>query len=156
MQSQYVVLFYKTLFGVEPPEATEELVEWRYIYDHRYGSFTTPSLGIPTAAFAWDATSNPPTVQFINQSIAATSSMWDFGDGNSSTEFSPSHTYAFSGDVETFTVCLTINGDPMLQVCHEVEVSNLLGGPTLSLWTLSTTELYNLTTEQLYNLKLIN
>ncbi len=43
-------------------------------------------------------------VNFSNFSLNATSYSWDFGDGNSSTEESPSHTYAEGG---TYTVVLT-------------------------------------------------
>ncbi len=51
------------------------------------------------------------TVQFSNFSLNATSYSWDFGDGNSSTEQSPSHTYSEAGD---YTVTLTArNADGM-------------------------------------------
>ena len=41
-------------------------------------------------------------------SVLATSWAWDFGDGNTSTAQSPSHTYAASG---TYNVCLIATGD---------------------------------------------
>ena len=37
------------------------------------------------------------TVDFNNGSIASDNWIWDFGDGNTSTEFEPSHTYATAG-----------------------------------------------------------
>lgn len=40
--------------------------------------------------------------------IGATSWLWDFGDGNTSTMQNPSHTYTASG---TYTVCLTVTDD---------------------------------------------
>ena len=43
-------------------------------------------------------------VDFTNQSSASTSQLWDFGDGNTSPLFSPSHTYAATG---TYKVKLT-------------------------------------------------
>lgn len=43
-------------------------------------------------------------VQFTDASILAVSHSWDFGDGNTSTETSPSHTYAVAG---TYDVTLT-------------------------------------------------
>lgn len=49
----------------------------------------------------------PCTVNFTNQSSNATSFSWDFGDGNSSTQTSPSNEYKSAG---TFTVKLTANG----------------------------------------------
>ncbi len=58
----------------------------------------------PTAAFS--ATPSMLEVQFDNQSTAATSFAWDFGDGQTSTERAPRHRYAQSG---VFTVVLTVS-----------------------------------------------
>lgn len=44
------------------------------------------------------------TYSFSNQSTSATSYAWDFGDGNSSTDFEPTNTYPGEG---TFTITLT-------------------------------------------------
>ncbi len=46
------------------------------------------------------------TVNFTDESTGATSWLWDFGDGNTSTEQSPVHTYDF---IDNYTVTLTIN-----------------------------------------------
>jgi PKD repeat protein len=46
------------------------------------------------------------TVNFTDESTGATSWLWDFGDGNTSTEQSPVHTYEY---VDNYTVTLTIN-----------------------------------------------
>jgi len=46
----------------------------------------------------------PCDVTFVNGSTNATSYSWNFGDGGTSTEDNPSHTYASSG---TFSVVLT-------------------------------------------------
>ena len=45
-------------------------------------------------------------VTFTNASVDADTYKWDFGDGKSSTEFSPKHTYEAAG---TYTVCLHAN-----------------------------------------------
>ena len=45
----------------------------------------------------------PLTIQFSNQSSYAHSYLWDFGDGNTSTDKHPTHTYAQPGD---YTVTL--------------------------------------------------
>ena len=49
----------------------------------------------------------PSIVNFTNLSFNADSYLWDFGDGNTSTAFSPNHTYIQSG---SYTVSLTVNG----------------------------------------------
>lgn len=65
------------------------------------------------------------TIVFTDQSTsdgAIGSWAWDFGDGNTSTEQNPSHTYAEPG---TYQVCLTItdaDGDCTSHVCHQVVV----------------------------------
>lgn len=57
----------------------------------------------PTAAFRADRTTGimPLTVQFTNESADGTAPitgwLWDFGDGSTSTERHPSHTYAVPG-----------------------------------------------------------
>ncbi|GAL68010.1 PKD domain-containing protein [Jejuia pallidilutea] len=48
------------------------------------------------------------TVDFTDASILAVSHSWDFGDGNTSTEVNPTHTYAAAG---TYDVTLTTTND---------------------------------------------
>lgn len=65
------------------------------------------------------------TIDFTDQSSSdgtIGSWVWDFGDGNTSTEQNPSHTYAEPG---TYLVCLTITDDDggcTSHVCHHVVV----------------------------------
>lgn len=49
----------------------------------------------------------PLTVNFTNQSLYATQYLWDFGDGNSSTEINPIYTYSTEG---SYTVTLIAIG----------------------------------------------
>jgi PKD repeat protein len=66
---------------------------------------------LPTAAFSADPTSGPPplTVQFTDESEGEpTSWSWDFGEGNTSTEQNPSHTYNNGG---TYDVRLVVSND---------------------------------------------
>ncbi len=46
----------------------------------------------------------PASVNFVNNSANAASYLWDFGDGNTSTQMNPTHTYATTG---LFTVSLS-------------------------------------------------
>ena len=61
----------------------------------------------PVAAFEADS-SNGLTVQFSDLSQNGKEFKWNFGDGNSSTEFSPVHTYSKIGD---YTVQLTVSNE---------------------------------------------
>ena len=61
---------------------------------------------LPTAAF--EATANELQVAFQNNAAHATSYLWDFGDGQQSTDQSPTHTYASEG---SYTVTLTVMND---------------------------------------------
>ena len=63
----------------------------------------------PIAAFSFDADCNNDTYfSFENNSIGADSVVWDFGDGNSSNEWSPSHQYDTLGN---YNVTLTVWND---------------------------------------------
>ncbi|AFD00439.1 PKD repeat-containing protein [Methanocella conradii HZ254] len=61
----------------------------------------------PVAKFSSNKTIGivPLTVQFTDMSIGATSWLWSFGDGNTSTEQNPAHTYYVAGN---YTVSLTV------------------------------------------------
>ena len=64
----------------------------------------------PAPAFTATPTAGckaPLTVQFTDQTAGATSWIWDFGDGQTSNQQNPSHTYTTSGN---FTVKLTATG----------------------------------------------
>ena len=64
----------------------------------------------PTASFACSLTSgnNPFTVQFASESTGnITNWSWDFGDGGTTNESNPSHTYTNAG---TYSVSLTVAG----------------------------------------------
>ena len=73
----------------------------------------------PVAGFT--ATSSGLTATFIDNSSSASSYLWDFGDGATSTASNPSHIYASAG---TYTICLTVTnacGD-MDSTCETMQI----------------------------------
>jgi len=84
---------------------------------------TTIPDSLPVAVFSIDSISGK-TVYFRDRSTNADSYMWNFGDGNTSTFPSPSHTYNNSG---TYSVCLTVENSCGLSdsVCKEVTVMGI-------------------------------
>ncbi len=100
----------------------------------------------PTAAFTPLSTNvclNSP-VSFMNNSIGGTSFFWDFGDGNTSPSYSPTHTYTTPG---TFTVTLYVmqtnydaQGNPLCccsdSVSHTIIVDPFAGPDILWISTL--------------------
>ena len=73
-------------------------------------NYVTVSQTPPAALFTADPTSGTKDlrVESSNSSLRYNTSLWDFGDGNTSTEDSPTHTYTTSG---TFDVSLSVVGD---------------------------------------------
>jgi gliding motility-associated-like protein len=64
-------------------------------------------LPIPTLGFGWENACGTLKVDFTNNSTGATNFVWDFGDGNTSTDQNPSHTYAQPGN---YTVTIRNEG----------------------------------------------
>ena len=74
----------------------------------------------PVANFEWQLTDTlqPLTVKFTDQSDSPVSWSWDFGDGFTSQDSSPMHTYMQAGIYE---VCLQVSNDFGLDsICHEI------------------------------------
>ena len=84
------------------------------------------NLTVPVGAAAQSsftfAVASAVTVDFTNAATGADSVAWDFGDGTTSTEQNPSHTYPGSG---TYTVCQIAYGCAGNDTtCQEVSVIN--------------------------------
>ncbi|HKK71872.1 MAG TPA: S8 family serine peptidase [Candidatus Krumholzibacteria bacterium] len=96
----------------------------------------------PVAAFSGTPTSGtvPLTVQFADESTGTpTSWSWDFGDGTTSVEANPSHTYQAVG---TYTVSLTVSNDigsDSITKTDYVTVSDAPVGGTMSVATIAVT-----------------
>ncbi len=77
----------------------------------------------PRASFEYsrDTDVAPSSVEFANTSERAESYEWDFGDGNTSTDQTPTHRYLSSGE---FTVTLRAsNGNKVKEFKTEIEVN---------------------------------
>ncbi|MEM7657237.1 MAG: M4 family metallopeptidase, partial [Bacteroidota bacterium] len=73
----------------------------------------------------------PANISFSNNSFNSTGYLWDFGDGNTSTLATPTHTYAAAG---TYTVTLIANGIALCGNSDTLVENNLItvsnvGGP---------------------------
>lgn len=68
---------------------------------------TTVVQHIPDAVASFDLFTSFLTAQLTNTSTNATSYLWDFGDGNTSTDPNPIHIYADTGD---YVITLTVTG----------------------------------------------
>jgi PKD repeat protein len=85
--------------------------------------FTVEILAPEAAEASFEKEEDGLTVILTNTSTNATSYLWDFGDGNTSTEENPVHTYAASG---SYDICLTAIGacDSESEMCMTVEVES--------------------------------
>jgi PKD repeat protein len=89
------------------------------------------------AAFSSVQTVNTLIVKFSEVSSGATpttSWLWDFGDGTTSTDHSPAHTYAHSGN---YHVCLTIQTATGCSdtYCHDITVAAVQPPPCHAVFT---------------------
>lgn len=97
-------------------------------------SIVVTDLPLPTAS--WSYTNTLYTVVTTNTSTNGVSYFWDFGDGNTSTEFEPIHAYSTNGDYtvtltvvsecgDTATFTQTIEVNPQFQGTEEIGISDL-------------------------------
>jgi len=87
--------------------------------------FYREPLSVPE--FTFDDVASDFDVTFANESERATSYHWDFGDGNSSTDENPTHSYTNDGVERVYMVTLTTTNfiDKTTSITKEVTV----GGP---------------------------
>lgn len=127
-----------------------EAVFWTFNlvhYDDESKKPAIPAEG-PKASFDFSFTDGDQTVTFTNTSRNATSYTWDFGDGNTSTDENPVHTYAADGvysvtltasdgsDESVTTVALELNVTPITDfvIDHETAVTwDVFGGSAVEI-----------------------
>ena len=80
----------------------------------------------PEPIFQFAFTVNGPTVTFQNGSTPA-SFQWAFGDGNSSMDMSPIHSYADTGVYQVTLIAQDANGCGSDTLTEEVHISSLVG-----------------------------
>jgi len=84
-------------------------------------SFTTTVN--PSVVAGFSSTTNGAIVSFSNSSSNATSFLWDFGDGTTSTQPNPAHTYSNDG---AYNVTLTVTGPcGASNITHPVVISTV-------------------------------
>lgn len=114
---------YQWSFGLstQPPTATgpgpvsvifttpgDQVIQLIGINPNGSDTLTKTVFAKPAPSADFDFLLNGLTVQLTNNSVNATSWLWDFGDGTTSAAFSPSHTYAVHGN---YSVTLTATGE---------------------------------------------
>jgi PKD repeat protein len=84
---------------------------WRFVLVHYDNPADEPALpgNKPNAAFSM--TLNGLTATFTNTTTDATSYLWDFGDGQTSAEMNPVHTYAVGGPYTVKLTATNSNGE---------------------------------------------
>jgi PKD repeat protein len=99
--------------------------------------------GTPVASFQFEVDAdNFRTVRFSNFSQNASSYAWEFGDGNSSTEQNPTHTYEQGGKYQVSLVASNASGQSSLAFTREIEIVDpnsalaLLAGQESKTWKL--------------------
>jgi len=105
------------------------------VSDNAYWKITLVSYDDPNdepAVAGFKAEVAGKTATFTNTSFEGTSYFWNFGDGGTSTETSPSHTYAAGG---IYTVKLTVTkgnatttAEKQITVSGDMTASDLIGG----------------------------
>lgn len=118
-----------TRYSYLTKEAKGSVVTFNYDTANVLQSVTWATVlpNIPVADFTY-VTGAAGLVNFTDASDNATQWSWDFGDGGTSTQQNPSHTYAANG---TYNVCLTATnaGGSSLQVCKQVTITNVVAAP---------------------------
>lgn len=113
--------------------------------------YTQPLNFGPTAAFGANVNNEASSATFSNTSASAGSYMWDFGDGNTSTEAAPTHTYATFGTYNVTLIAMNTCGADTLTssvTIQEVGIESLSNFSAVQLMPNPTADRAQLTFEQ--------
>ncbi len=112
-----------TSSGFTPHSAAQDILSWTF----------SPTLPPPSASFSGDVESGtvPLEVGFANKTLGQFSSVeWGFGDGATSTESSPTHTYTTAG---THTVTMTVSAPDGSDTVVMTDLITVEPGPLASI-----------------------
>ena len=133
-----------SVFEVEPIR-----VWHRQYYRRVYRGVSAVAVAAARADFTFVVSG--ATVQFTNTSVGLVSSLWDFAGLGGTSQRDPEFTFpTLPGTVETYTVCLQINGDILLTTCKPVTID--LTAASLAVYTLTDPQVYTLTHPEVYTL----
>ncbi|MGZ8516449.1 MAG: PKD domain-containing protein [Chitinophagaceae bacterium] len=90
-------------------------VQLQQTYSYCTDSFSKPIRVLPKPAAAFTANNTiscqpPLAINFTNNSTGSVSWLWNFGDGNTSTQQNPSHTYATAGNFNVTLIATNASG----------------------------------------------
>ena len=114
------------------------------VYENKtdYVTVTAPGPIMPVAAFSGSPVSgsNPLDVVFTDASTDTTSWLWDFGDGGSSTNQNPTHTYNSVGNFTVSLAATNVNGTVFENKTDYITVSAPVATPPVASFTTNVTE----------------
>jgi PKD repeat protein len=96
-------------------DATEYGGYWRFVLVHYDNPADEPPIPSPSPVAGFSFVQDGTTVTFTNTSTLADSYSWDFGDGGTSTEANPVHTYASDGAYTVVLTAVNANGQSTSQ-----------------------------------------
>lgn len=95
----------------DKPGDAQYLGYWRHVLVHYDDPNDEPPIPTPKPTAGFTYAIDGLTVTFTNTSTLADTYLWDFGDGATSTEVNPVHTYAANGIYEVTLTAYNANGE---------------------------------------------
>lgn len=125
----YLVL--ESKFNNADPSGTPTAY-WKIVLVHYDDPSQEPPIPGPKPVGGFTFTSDVFTFTFTNTSTGADSYSWDFGDGGTSTQASPVHTYASAGVYTVKMTATNVNGSVTVQqdviAAAPMSIDDLVGG----------------------------